>query len=111
LIAFVAAVDNTIVASAAPSIGHELEISTIQLQAIALGSMVSFAVLLLGVSGVVFFPPLVHQDWLGVSPTAASLPLMLVAVAVIAGVPLGPIPVHDNPVYDNAVHNAAWGTQ
>jgi MFS family permease len=42
----------------------------------------------LGISGVVFFTPLVHQDWLGLSPTASSLPLMLVALALAAGVPL-----------------------
>ncbi|SHF16776.1 MFS transporter [Streptoalloteichus hindustanus] len=44
----------------------------------------------LGTSGVVFYTPLLHQDFLGMSPGRASLPLSVVAVAVIATTPLVP---------------------
>ncbi|AHH96671.1 MFS transporter [Kutzneria viridogrisea] len=44
----------------------------------------------LGVSGVVFFTPLVHQDWVGLDPTGSGLPLALVAVALVLGAPLVP---------------------
>ncbi|SDP69006.1 drug resistance transporter, EmrB/QacA subfamily [Actinopolyspora xinjiangensis] len=42
----------------------------------------------LGISGVVFFTPLVHQDYLGLGPGAAGLPLVLVALGVIIATPL-----------------------
>lgn len=42
----------------------------------------------LGVSGVFFFTPLLHQDSLGLSPAGAGLPLALVAVAIVAVTPL-----------------------
>ncbi|WP_040405465.1 MFS transporter [Amycolatopsis nigrescens] len=41
----------------------------------------------LGVSGVFFFTPLMHQDSLGLGPTAAGLPLILVAVALVLATP------------------------
>ncbi|MCR6485180.1 MFS transporter [Amycolatopsis sp. OK19-0408] len=44
----------------------------------------------LGVSGVFFFTPLLHQEFLGLGPVAAGLPLALVAVAVIAATPAVP---------------------
>jgi MFS family permease len=44
----------------------------------------------LGVSGVFFFTPLVHQEFLGLGPVGAGLPLVLVAVAVLAATPLVP---------------------
>lgn len=44
----------------------------------------------LGISGVVFFTPLLHQDFLGLDPVRAGLPLALVAVAVVAATPLVP---------------------
>jgi MFS family permease len=43
-----------------------------------------------GIGGVVFFTPLHYQDSLGLSPQAAALPLVLVAVAVITAAPLVP---------------------
>jgi MFS family permease len=43
-----------------------------------------------GVGGVVFFTPLRYQDGLGLSPQAAALPLVLVAVALIVTAPLVP---------------------
>jgi EmrB/QacA subfamily drug resistance transporter len=42
----------------------------------------------LGVSGVFFFTPLLHQESLGLTPTGAGLPLVLVAVAIVAATPL-----------------------
>ncbi|SEF20351.1 Predicted arabinose efflux permease, MFS family [Amycolatopsis pretoriensis] len=42
----------------------------------------------LGISGIVFFTPLLHQDFLGLDPVRAGLPLALVAVAVVAATPL-----------------------
>ncbi len=44
----------------------------------------------LGVSGVFFFTPLLHQESLGLGPVAAGLPLVAVAVAVVAATPLVP---------------------
>ncbi|GAA1988409.1 MFS transporter [Amycolatopsis minnesotensis] len=44
----------------------------------------------LGISGVVFFTPLVHQEFLGASPAAAGVPLVLVAAAVIGTTPFVP---------------------
>ncbi|WP_439379279.1 MFS transporter [Amycolatopsis lexingtonensis] len=44
----------------------------------------------LGISGVFFFTPLLHQEFLGLGPVGAGLPLVLVAVAVIAATPLVP---------------------
>jgi MFS family permease len=43
-----------------------------------------------GIGGVVFFTPLHYQDELGLSPQAAALPLVLVAVALIVTAPLVP---------------------
>lgn len=42
----------------------------------------------LGVSGVFFFTPLLHQESLGLTPTGAGLPLVLVAVAIVVATPL-----------------------
>lgn len=42
------------------------------------------------IAGVVFFTPLRYQDGLGLSPQAAALPLVLVAVALIVTAPLVP---------------------
>ncbi|MGK3206250.1 MFS transporter [Amycolatopsis sp. MEPSY49] len=47
----------------------------------------------LGISGIVFFTPLLHQDFLGLDPVRAGLPLALVAVAVVAATPLVPASV------------------
>jgi MFS family permease len=44
----------------------------------------------LGVSGVFFFTPLLHQDSLGLSPVRAGLPLVLAAVAIMAATPAVP---------------------
>jgi MFS family permease len=44
----------------------------------------------LGVSGVFFFTPLLHQESLGLSPVRAGLPLVLAAVAIMAATPLVP---------------------
>ncbi|WP_409494460.1 MFS transporter [Amycolatopsis sp. cmx-11-12] len=44
----------------------------------------------LGVSGVFFFTPLLHQESLGLGPMLAGLPLVAVAVAVVAATPLVP---------------------
>lgn len=44
----------------------------------------------LGVSGIFFFTPLLHQDSLGLSPVGAGLPLVLVAVAIVAVTPAVP---------------------
>ncbi|HET6289054.1 MAG TPA: MFS transporter [Amycolatopsis sp.] len=44
----------------------------------------------LGVSGVFFFTPLLHQEFLGLGPLHAGLPLVVVAVAVVAATPLVP---------------------
>ncbi|MFD4251142.1 MFS transporter [Amycolatopsis thermoflava] len=44
----------------------------------------------LGVSGIFFFTPLLHQDSLGLSPVGAGLPLVLVAVAIMAVTPAVP---------------------
>ncbi|MEV7039718.1 MFS transporter [Amycolatopsis sp. NPDC051061] len=44
----------------------------------------------LGISGIVFFTPLLHQEFLGLDPVRAGLPLALVAVAVVAATPLVP---------------------
>ncbi|MFI6027774.1 MFS transporter [Amycolatopsis magusensis] len=44
----------------------------------------------LGVSGVFFFTPLLHQDSLGLSPLMAGLPLVLVALAIMAATPAVP---------------------
>lgn len=44
----------------------------------------------LGVSGVFFFTPLLHQESLGLGPVLAGLPLVVVAVAVVAATPLVP---------------------
>jgi MFS family permease len=43
-----------------------------------------------GIGGVVFFTPLRYQDGLGLSPQAAALPLVLVAVALIVTAPFVP---------------------
>jgi MFS family permease len=43
-----------------------------------------------GIGGVVFFTPLRYQDGLGLSPQAAALPLVLVAVALVATAPFVP---------------------
>ncbi|WP_246256969.1 MFS transporter [Amycolatopsis anabasis] len=45
----------------------------------------------LGISGIVFFTPLVHQDFLGLGPEAAGLPLVLVAAAVVCATPFVPV--------------------
>ncbi|SFS90036.1 MFS transporter [Saccharopolyspora flava] len=42
----------------------------------------------LGVSGVFFFTPLLHQESLALTPTEAGLPLVLVAVAIVGATPL-----------------------
>lgn len=47
----------------------------------------------LGVSGVFFFTPLLHQESLGLGPMLAGLPLVAVAVAVVAATPLVPLAV------------------
>lgn len=47
----------------------------------------------LGISGVFFFTPLLHQEFLGLGPVGAGLPLVLVAVAVMAATPLVPVAV------------------
>ncbi|WP_181771310.1 MFS transporter [Amycolatopsis pittospori] len=44
----------------------------------------------LGVSGIFFFTPLLHQESLGLSPVLAGLPLVVVAVAVVVATPLVP---------------------
>lgn len=44
----------------------------------------------LGISGIVFFTPLLYQDFLGMGPAAAGLPLVIVACAVICATPLVP---------------------
>lgn len=41
----------------------------------------------LGISGIAFFTPLLHQEFLGLGPQAAGLPLVLVAVAVVGATP------------------------
>ncbi|QWF77899.1 MFS transporter [Amycolatopsis sp. CA-230715] len=41
----------------------------------------------LGISGIAFFTPLLHQEFLGLGPQAAGLPLALVAVAVVGATP------------------------
>ncbi|WP_442785204.1 MFS transporter [Amycolatopsis sp. H20-H5] len=43
-----------------------------------------------GVSGIVFFTPLVHQETLGLDPVAAALPLVAVAGALVLATPLVP---------------------
>ncbi|GAA2787294.1 MFS transporter [Saccharopolyspora taberi] len=45
----------------------------------------------LGISGIAFFTPLLHQDFLGMAPDAAGLPLGLVAVAVACATPFVPL--------------------
>ncbi|MEU8636113.1 MFS transporter [Amycolatopsis sp. NPDC048633] len=47
----------------------------------------------LGISGIVFFTPLLHQEFLGLDPVRAGLPLALVAIAVVAATPLVPAAV------------------
>ncbi|GAA4790224.1 MFS transporter [Streptomyces ziwulingensis] len=50
----------------------------------------SVAVLLpwgIGVSGVVYFTPMVHQEAFAQGPVAASLPLVVIALAVVAAAP------------------------
>ncbi|WP_019855245.1 MFS transporter [Actinopolyspora mortivallis] len=44
----------------------------------------------LGISGVVFFTPLLHQRYLGLAPDSAGLPLVLVAVGVVLATPFVP---------------------
>ncbi|WP_153037607.1 MFS transporter [Amycolatopsis sp. YIM 10] len=44
----------------------------------------------LGVSGVFFFTPLLHQESLGLTPLLAGLPLVLVALAIMAATPAVP---------------------
>ncbi|MFI6307529.1 MFS transporter [Amycolatopsis thailandensis] len=44
----------------------------------------------LGVSGVFFFTPLLHQESLGLGPVLAGSPLVVVAIAVVAATPLVP---------------------
>ncbi|MFB9688950.1 MFS transporter [Amycolatopsis plumensis] len=44
----------------------------------------------LGISGIFFFTPLLHQEFVGLGPAGAGLPLVLVAVAVGAATPLVP---------------------
>ena len=91
LSAFVAAVVNAIVA-ATPSIGHELGLSITQSQAIALGYLVPFAVLLLATGSLI-------ERW--GQHTALHGRARTVGTAVWTAA----------PVYDNAAHNAGWGTQ
>ncbi|WP_372662571.1 MFS transporter [Amycolatopsis kentuckyensis] len=57
------------------------------------GSLVVQVLWGLGISGIVFFTPLLHQDFLGLDPVRAGLPLALVAVAVVAATPLVPAAV------------------
>jgi predicted MFS family arabinose efflux permease len=47
----------------------------------------------LGISGIFFFTPLLHQEFLGLGPAGAGLPLVGVAVAVAAATPLVPAAV------------------
>ncbi len=47
----------------------------------------------LGISGIFFFTPLLHQEFLGLGPVGAGLPLVGVAVAVAAATPLVPVAV------------------
>ncbi|MDQ7805403.1 MFS transporter [Amycolatopsis sp. A133] len=47
----------------------------------------------LGISGIFFFTPLLHQEFLGLGPVGAGLPLAGVAVAVVAATPLVPVAV------------------
>ncbi|MEV6877687.1 MFS transporter [Amycolatopsis sp. NPDC051128] len=58
-----------------------------------LGSLVVQVLWGLGISGVFFFTPLLHQEFLGLGPVGAGLPLALVAVAVMAATPLVPVAV------------------
>lgn len=44
----------------------------------------------LGISGIVFFTPLVHQDWVGLSPMESGLPLVLVALTLVMAAPVVP---------------------
>ncbi|ONI76117.1 MFS transporter [Actinosynnema sp. ALI-1.44] len=44
----------------------------------------------LGISGIVFFTPLLYQDFLGMGPEAAGLPLVVVAGAVVCATPFVP---------------------
>jgi predicted MFS family arabinose efflux permease len=57
------------------------------------GSLVVQVLWGLGISGVFFFTPLLHQEFLGLDPVGAGLPLVLVAVAVMAATPLVPVAV------------------
>jgi predicted MFS family arabinose efflux permease len=57
------------------------------------GSLVVQVLWGLGISGVFFFTPLLHQEFLGLDPVRAGLPLALVAVAVMAATPLVPVGV------------------
>ncbi|GAB3148492.1 MFS transporter [Amycolatopsis stemonae] len=54
------------------------------------GSLVVQVLWGLGVSGIVFFTPVLHQEFLGLDPVRAGLPLVLVAVAVVAATPVVP---------------------
>ena len=47
----------------------------------------------LGISGIFFFTPVLHQDFVGLGPAGAGLPLAGVAVAVGAATPLVPAAV------------------
>ncbi|MEQ0559783.1 MFS transporter [Amycolatopsis sp. NEAU-NG30] len=47
----------------------------------------------LGISGIFFYTPLLHQEFLGLGPLGAGAPLALVAVAVVAATPLVPVAV------------------
>jgi MFS family permease len=57
------------------------------------GSLVLQLLWGLGISGVFFFTPLLHQEFLGLGPFRAGLPLALVAVAVVVATPFVPAAV------------------
>ncbi|WP_410633172.1 MFS transporter [Amycolatopsis sp. cmx-4-83] len=64
----------------------------------------------LGISGIFFFTPLLHQEFLGLGPVGAGLPLVLVAVAVVAATPLVPGAVaHHGPLRTVAAGLAVVG--
>ncbi|RSM49088.1 MFS transporter [Amycolatopsis balhimycina DSM 5908] len=66
--------------------------------AVFLGALVVQLLWGLGISGVFFFTPLLHQEFLGLGPVGAGLPLVLVAVAVMAATPLvAPSVTHFGP--------------
>ncbi|GAB3741411.1 MFS transporter [Amycolatopsis oliviviridis] len=59
-------------------------------QRVFLGALIVQLLWGLGVSGVFFFTPLLHQESLGLGPVLAGSPLVVVAVAVVAATPLVP---------------------